>query len=56
MICNTVLIIIKEESQMGAKIICVCNQKGGSGKNTLAMHFAGALSLRRVKVLLVDGD
>jgi len=41
---------------MAAKIICVCNQKGGSGKTTVAMHLAGALSLRRIKVLVVDGD
>lgn len=41
---------------MGAKIICVCNQKGGSGKTTIAMHLAGSLSLRKKKVLVVDGD
>lgn len=41
---------------MAAKIICVCNQKGGSGKTTIAMHIAGALSLRGVKTLVVDGD
>lgn len=41
---------------MEAKIICVCNQKGGSGKTTIAMHLAGALSLRGRKTLVIDGD
>jgi chromosome partitioning protein len=41
---------------MPAKIICVCNQKGGSGKTTIAMHLAGSLSLRKKKVIVIDGD
>lgn len=41
---------------MAAKIIAVCNQKGGSGKTTLSMQLAGALARRRHKVLVVDAD
>jgi chromosome partitioning protein len=41
---------------MPAKIIAVCNQKGGSGKTTLSMQLAGALARRKNKVLVVDAD
>jgi chromosome partitioning protein len=41
---------------MGAKIIAVVNQKGGSGKTTLSMQLAGALARRQNKVLVVDAD
>jgi chromosome partitioning protein len=41
---------------MGAKIIAVVNQKGGSGKTTLSMQLAGALARRQSKVLVVDAD
>jgi len=41
---------------MTAKIITVCNQKGGSGKTTLSMHLAGTLARRKNKVLVVDAD
>jgi chromosome partitioning protein len=41
---------------MMAKIIVVCNQKGGSGKTTLSMQFAGTLVRRGNKVLVVDAD
>jgi chromosome partitioning protein len=41
---------------MTAKIITVCNQKGGSGKTTLSMQLAGALTRRGNKVLVVDAD
>src|SRR5919112_2808410 len=41
---------------MTAKIITVCNQKGGSGKTTLSMQLAGALARRGNKVLVVDAD
>ena len=41
---------------MAAKIITVCNQKGGSGKTTLSMQLAGALARRKNKVLVVDAD
>lgn len=39
-----------------AKIITVCNQKGGSGKTTLTMQLAGTLAKRKNKVLVVDAD
>lgn len=41
---------------MTAKIITVCNQKGGSGKTTLSMQLAGTLAGRRKRVLVVDAD
>lgn len=41
---------------MAAKIIAVCNQKGGPGKTTLSMQLAGSLARRGNKVLVVDAD
>lgn len=41
---------------MTACIITVANQKGGSGKTTIAMTVAGALATRGKKVLVVDAD
>lgn len=41
---------------MTARIITVANQKGGSGKTTLAMTMAASLSARGYKVLVVDAD
>lgn len=41
---------------MTAKIIAVCNQKGGPGKTTLSMQLAGSLARRGEKVLVVDAD
>ena len=41
---------------MTAKIIAVCNQKGGSGKTTLSMQLAGTLARKKNKVLVVDAD
>ncbi len=39
-----------------AKIISVCNQKGGTGKTTTSVNIAAALASYGVKVLLVDMD
>lgn len=38
------------------KVVSVLNQKGGSGKTTIATHLARALQLLKHKVLLVDSD
>ena len=38
------------------KVIAVLNQKGGSGKTTIATHLARALQLTGADVLLVDSD
>ena len=38
------------------KVIAVLNQKGGSGKTTIATHLARALQLAGAEVLLVDSD
>lgn len=41
---------------MTAKIITVCNQKGGSGKTTVSMQIAGTMGKKKKKVLVVDAD
>jgi chromosome partitioning protein len=38
------------------KVIAVLNQKGGSGKTTIATHLARALQVEGADVLLVDSD
>lgn len=38
------------------KVIAVLNQKGGSGKTTIATHLARGLQLQGYSVLLVDSD
>lgn len=38
------------------KVIAVLNQKGGSGKTTIATHLARGLQLKGHSVLLVDSD
>ena len=41
---------------MSAKIIVICNQKGGAGKTTVSLNLAGSLGRRNKKVAVVDGD
>jgi len=41
---------------MTAKLVTVCNQKGGCGKTHLAMTLGGALGSLGLRVLVVDGD
>jgi len=39
-----------------AKIISVCNQKGGTGKTTTAVNLSAVIGERGKKVLIVDAD
>ena len=41
---------------MPAKIITLANQKGGSGKTTVAMHVGGTLARRDCRVMIIDAD
>jgi chromosome partitioning protein len=41
---------------MTARLVTVCNQKGGCGKTHLAMTLGGALGARGLRVLVVDAD
>jgi len=41
---------------MTAKIIVICNQKGGCGKTTVSLQLAGTFARRGQKVHICDGD
>ncbi len=41
---------------MAAKVIVICNQKGGAGKTTVSLNLAGSLGNRGKRVAIADGD
>lgn len=41
---------------MPAKIIVICNQKGGAGKTTVSLNLAGSLGRKGHRVAIIDGD
>jgi len=59
-LCVDVIFVIRKPTKgkhMNATVTAVANQKGGSGKTSVAIEVATALTLRaNAKVLVIDGD
>ena len=45
-----------EGALMSARVLAVANQKGGTGKSTIAVNVAAAAGERGLRVLVVDVD
>src|SRR6056297_2547007 len=48
--------MMNRQSETGPATLCVTNAKGGTGKTTVAINVAGALTARGRDVLFVDLD
>lgn len=47
---------MSSDDRRGARVVALCNQKGGVGKSTTAFHLARAATRRGRRVLVIDND
>ena len=45
-----------QKKQNGCRVICICHEKGGTGKTTTTVSLGIGLAWKGKKVLLIDAD